>query len=84
MLLLLQVSGDMINYYDSIYNKAMVTSLQEPDKPKAAALVLKVFHEVVRAQLRNATTFRASFEENPEVRLSSSSTAAVKARGPTS
>ncbi|TNM90488.1 hypothetical protein fugu_002777 [Takifugu bimaculatus] len=41
------VSGDMINYYDSIYNKAMVTSLQEPDKPKAAALVLKVFHEVL-------------------------------------
>lgn len=50
MLLLLQVSRDMINYYDSIYDKAMVTTVQEPDKPKAAALVLKVFHEVVRAQ----------------------------------
>lgn len=72
MLLLLQVSKDMINYYDSIYNKAMVTTVQEPDKPKAAALVLKVFHEVVREQLHSDTlgvcrTFRASFEKSSEM-----------------
>lgn len=43
----------MIKYYDSVYDKAMVTSVQDPDKPKAAGLVLKVFHEVVRTHARD-------------------------------
>lgn len=37
----------MINFYDSVYDKAMSQSLNEPDKKKAAAAVLKVFHETV-------------------------------------
>lgn len=54
MLLLLQVSREMINYYDSVYDKALITTYSDPEKPRAAALVLKVFHEVVRAQSRHA------------------------------
>lgn len=70
MLLLLQVSRDMIDYYDSIYNKAMITTVQEPDKPKAAGLVLKVFHEVVRAVTKchiGTSRFRPSFEKMSEL-----------------
>uniref|UniRef100_A0A3Q3MZN1 CD81 molecule a n=1 Tax=Labrus bergylta TaxID=56723 RepID=A0A3Q3MZN1_9LABR len=37
----------MMNYYDSVYDKAMTQSLTD-DKKQAAASVLKVFHETVR------------------------------------
>lgn len=37
----------MINFYDSVYDKAMTQSLTDTDKKKAAASVLKVFHETV-------------------------------------
>ncbi|XP_044044375.1 CD81 antigen-like [Siniperca chuatsi] len=41
------VSKEMINYYDSVYDKAMAQSLTDKDKTKAAASVLKVFHETL-------------------------------------
>ncbi|XP_074516283.1 CD81 antigen-like [Sebastes fasciatus] len=41
------VSGEMINYYNTVYEKAMVESVTEQDKTKAAASVLKVFHETL-------------------------------------
>uniref|UniRef100_A0A3Q3GQ09 CD81 molecule a n=1 Tax=Labrus bergylta TaxID=56723 RepID=A0A3Q3GQ09_9LABR len=41
------VSKEMMNYYDSVYDKAMTQSLTD-DKKQAAASVLKVFHETVR------------------------------------
>lgn len=50
----------MINYYDSVYDKAMVTSVQDPDKPKAAGLVLKVFHEVVRTHVQDLSGQRST------------------------
>lgn len=37
----------MINFYDSVYNKAEMESLAGKDT-KAAALVLRTFHETVR------------------------------------
>lgn len=37
----------MINYYDSVYDKAIAQSLTDQNKKKAAASVLKVFHETV-------------------------------------
>lgn len=40
----------MIQYYESVYDRAMSQSVTEPDRTKAAALVLRVFHETVRAQ----------------------------------
>ncbi|XP_060898884.1 CD81 protein-like [Labrus mixtus] len=40
------VSKEMMNYYDSVYDKAMTQSLTE-DKKQAAASVLKVFHETL-------------------------------------
>lgn len=43
----------MIRYYDSVYDKAMTQSVTESEKKKAAALVLKVFHETVCVQLQN-------------------------------
>lgn len=43
----------MISYYDSVYDKAMTQSVTESEKTKAAALVLKVFHETVCIQLQN-------------------------------
>uniref|UniRef100_A0A4W6CVY1 CD81 molecule a n=1 Tax=Lates calcarifer TaxID=8187 RepID=A0A4W6CVY1_LATCA len=39
------VSKEMMNYYDSVYDKAMTQSLIDPSKKQAAAHVLKVFHE---------------------------------------
>lgn len=54
-LFLFQVSTEMINYYDSMYDKAMVQSVQEPDKMKAAALVLKLFHETVRKKMTSVS-----------------------------
>ncbi|TDH16711.1 hypothetical protein EPR50_G00000790 [Perca flavescens] len=41
------VSKEMINFYDSVYEKAMAQSLTENDKKTAAASVLKVFHETL-------------------------------------
>ncbi|XP_061669714.1 CD81 antigen-like [Syngnathoides biaculeatus] len=42
------VTKEMINYYDSIYDKAMTQSLNvDTEKKKAAASVLKVFHETL-------------------------------------
>lgn len=39
----------MINYYDSIYDKAMTQSVTaDTEKKRAVASVLKVFHETVR------------------------------------
>lgn len=46
----------MANYYDSVYDKAMTQSVVEPDKTKAAALVLKVFHETVCVHLSYSST----------------------------
>lgn len=43
----------MINYYELVYDKAMTQSVTESEKTKAAALVLKVFHETVCMQLPN-------------------------------
>uniref|UniRef100_A0A3Q3GMC3 Tetraspanin n=1 Tax=Labrus bergylta TaxID=56723 RepID=A0A3Q3GMC3_9LABR len=40
------VSKEMMNYYDSVYDKAMTQSLTD-DKKQAAASVLKVFHETL-------------------------------------
>lgn len=37
----------MISFYDSVYDKAMTQSINDQDKTKAAASVLKVFHETV-------------------------------------
>lgn len=37
----------MINFYDSVYDKAEVESLASKDT-KAAAVVLRTFHETVR------------------------------------
>lgn len=37
----------MISYYDSVYDKAMTQSISDTEKIKAAASVLKVFHETV-------------------------------------
>lgn len=47
---LFQVSKEMINFYDSVYDKATVQSLADMDKEKtkAAVSVLKIFHETVR------------------------------------
>lgn len=42
----------MINYYDSVYDKAMTQSLTDNQKTKAAAAVLKVFHETVWTYIR--------------------------------
>ena len=44
---LFQVSTEMTNFYDNVYDKAMVQSVNDQDKTKAAASVLKVFHETV-------------------------------------
>ncbi|KAK2853433.1 hypothetical protein Q5P01_006094 [Channa striata] len=41
------VSKEMINYYDSVYDKGLEQSLTDPEKKKAAAAVLKVFHETL-------------------------------------
>ncbi|XP_034413841.1 CD81 antigen-like [Cyclopterus lumpus] len=42
------VSKEMINYYDSVYEKASTqTLITEPEKRQAAAAVLKVFHETL-------------------------------------
>lgn len=46
-LFMFQVSREMINYYDSVYDKAMTQSLTDLERPRAAASVLKVFHETV-------------------------------------
>lgn len=43
----------MITYYDSVYDKAMTQSITESEKTKAAALILKVFHETVRIHLQS-------------------------------
>lgn len=47
ILVLFQVSKEMINFYDSVYDKAMAQSLTDQNKKQAAATVLKVFHETV-------------------------------------
>ncbi|XP_071344281.1 CD81 antigen-like [Trachinotus anak] len=39
------VSKEMTNFYDSAYDKAMTQSITDQTKRKAAATVLKVFHE---------------------------------------
>lgn len=44
---LFQVSTEMTNFYDTVYDKAMVQTISDQDKTKAAASVLKVFHETV-------------------------------------
>ncbi|XP_068615620.1 CD81 antigen-like [Brachionichthys hirsutus] len=41
------VSREMIVYYDSVYDKAAAQSLTDQDRLKAAASVLKVFHETL-------------------------------------
>ncbi|KAF0043640.1 hypothetical protein F2P81_004977 [Scophthalmus maximus] len=41
------VSKEMINFYDSVYDKAMAQSLTDQNKKQAAATVLKVFHETL-------------------------------------
>jgi len=41
------VSKEMINFYDSVYDNAFVQTVTEPEKKKAAASVLKVFHETL-------------------------------------
>ncbi|KAM8762016.1 CD81 protein-like [Acanthopagrus schlegelii] len=41
------VSTEMTNFYDNVYDKAMVQSVNDQDKTKAAASVLKVFHETL-------------------------------------
>ncbi|CAK6961995.1 CD81 molecule a [Scomber scombrus] len=43
------VSKEMINFYDSVYDKATLQSLSDMDKEKtkAAASVLKIFHETL-------------------------------------
>lgn len=42
----------MVSYYDSVYDKAMTQSLADTEKTKAAATVLKVFHETVWTYIR--------------------------------
>ncbi|KAG8001645.1 CD81 antigen, partial [Nibea albiflora] len=41
------VSKEMINFYDSVYDKAMTDTITDKDKTNAAAKVLKVFHETL-------------------------------------
>lgn len=41
------VSKELINFYDFVYDKGTTESFTEPDKKKAAASVLKVFHETL-------------------------------------
>ncbi|KAK2919667.1 CD81 molecule a [Channa argus] len=41
------VSSEMVKYYDSVYDKAVGQSLTDREKTKAAATVLKVFHETL-------------------------------------
>lgn len=43
-----QVSTEMINFYDSVYDKGITQSVTtDKGKEQAAATVLKVFHETV-------------------------------------
>lgn len=42
------VSKELINFYDSAYDKAMTQSLTDPDSKKAATAALKVFHETLQ------------------------------------
>lgn len=42
-----QVSLEMINFYDSVYDKAVTQTFSDQEKKKAVATVLKVFHETV-------------------------------------
>ncbi|XP_040892801.1 CD81 antigen-like [Toxotes jaculatrix] len=51
------VSKEMINFYDSVYDKAMTQSLTDQDKKKAAASVLKVFHETLSCCGKGQGTF---------------------------
>ncbi|TKS70389.1 CD81 antigen [Collichthys lucidus] len=41
------VSKEMINFYDSVYDKAMTDTFVDKDKANAAAAVLRVFHETL-------------------------------------
>uniref|UniRef100_A0A3Q0RM78 Tetraspanin n=1 Tax=Amphilophus citrinellus TaxID=61819 RepID=A0A3Q0RM78_AMPCI len=41
------VTKEMITFYDSAYDKAMENTLTDPDKKKAASLVLRGFHETL-------------------------------------
>ncbi|XP_061819703.1 CD81 antigen-like [Nerophis lumbriciformis] len=41
------VSKEMINYYDSIYDKVTAPTFTDTEKKKAAASVLKIFHETL-------------------------------------
>ncbi|KAM9860472.1 CD81 molecule a [Aulostomus maculatus] len=41
------VSKEMINFYDTVYDKAMTQTLTDKDKQNAATPVLKVFHETL-------------------------------------
>ncbi|XP_067105389.1 CD81 molecule a [Osmerus mordax] len=41
------ISKEMVNFYDSVFEKAVSESNFEPDRKQAAASVLKVFHETL-------------------------------------
>ncbi|XP_018527595.1 CD81 antigen isoform X1 [Lates calcarifer] len=58
------VSKEMMNYYDSVYDKAMTQSLIDPSKKQAAAHVLKVFHETLSCCGKDqGTTFLTQFTD---------------------
>ncbi|XP_030270138.1 CD81 antigen [Sparus aurata] len=50
------VSTEMTNFYDTVYDKAMVQTISDQDKTKAAASVLKVFHETLSCCGKGAGT----------------------------
>uniref|UniRef100_A0A3B4ZV30 Tetraspanin n=1 Tax=Stegastes partitus TaxID=144197 RepID=A0A3B4ZV30_9TELE len=58
------VSKEMINFYDSVYDKAVTETITDQDKKKAVASVLKVFHETSRVMVNGKhivnTNFRVS------------------------
>ena len=43
---LFQISKELMNFYDSVYDRGALETVEE--KKKAAAAVLKVFHETER------------------------------------
>ncbi|ROL52763.1 CD81 antigen [Anabarilius grahami] len=43
-----KISKEMINFYDSVYDKASSKSLQEDQNQASAGAVLKVFHETLQ------------------------------------
>uniref|UniRef100_A0A8B9L962 Tetraspanin n=1 Tax=Astyanax mexicanus TaxID=7994 RepID=A0A8B9L962_ASTMX len=58
-----KISKELINFYDSVYDKGMTQTIQ--DKKDAAAAVLKVFHETLQCcGKEGVTSFVTGFATN--------------------